>query len=122
MKLCINIPDVKILVAWQGCNIKSLLDLAEKLLPYVPAHADYVYTVLHAIQMEYLGVTLPGDIPQHSLFGVGPNHIAFFEACRHFYYVESNLPDIVDLLAADHDLAGSQLIVQRTKFMIVDQG
>lgn len=122
MKICAYIPDVKILVAWQGCNIKPLLDLAEKLLPYVPAHADYIYTMLHVLQMEYLGVTLPGDIPQHSLFGVGPNHLLFAEACRHFYYVECSLPDIVDRLTADHDLAGSKLVVQRTKFMIVDQG
>lgn len=122
MKLCVNIPDVKILVVWQGCNIRSLLDLADLLLPHVSAHADYTYAILHEIQMEHLGITTPGDILQHSLTGVGPNHLAFAEACRHFYYVECNIPDIVDKLAADCDIAGSQLVVQRKRFLIVDLG
>lgn len=121
MKLCVDIPDVKILVMWQGANIKPLLDLAEILLPHVPCKAEYVHTILHSIQMDYLAIEVPWDITQHTLTGVGPNHLAFAEACRHFYYVEHSFPELVDKLVDGLELAGSQLIVQRSKFLIVDQ-
>lgn len=122
MRLCIGIPDIKILAGWNAASIKPLIDLAELTLPHVNAKADYIYEVLHMIHLEYLGISPPGDITQHTLTGVSLNHLAFIETCRHFYYVEYNFPELVDALLCGYDLSGTKLLSQRTKFMIVDQG